>query len=75
MNVDKYFDDALNFEALVTTSQGEKRPIRFLFPIDHTEEMVKDILMKPPYDLNVDEVLEIGYVLRPKAQFVATKTD
>lgn len=69
MNIDKYCEDGLLFDVMYTMKSGDKAISKFMFPIDYTQEQVKEKLSNAPHHLTIVDVHEIGYVLRPNEAF------
>lgn len=70
MNIDKYCEDGLIFEVQYTMDSGSEGISKFLFPIDYTDEMVKEHLSNPPHSIKIISVSETGYALKMKQQFL-----
>lgn len=67
MNVDKYCEDGLLFDVFYNIKGKDQGISKFMFSIYDTEESVKEILSLAPYNIDVTEVAEIGYVLKLKS--------
>ncbi|QIL46214.1 hypothetical protein G7081_03565 [Vagococcus coleopterorum] len=67
MQVSKFCHDFLIFNVYYKVETFESPVVRkFIFPIDYSEKDVMTILSQEKYEMEIDEVEEVGYALQLK---------